>query len=115
MTFWQTVGRGLRLRCPRCGEGRLFKGLFAMNEVCSSCRLDFTREQGYYIGAMYINYGVTTAILLGVSLPLLGKYPLSAILWSLAGFCLLFPIWFFRYSRSLWLGIDLYIITKIPK
>ena len=83
MTFWETVGRGLRLRCPRCGEGKLFKGLFAMADACSSCGLDFQREQGYYIGAMYINYGMTTLILLGVSLPLIGKYPLASILWPL--------------------------------
>lgn len=115
MTFGQTVGRGLRLRCPRCGEGRLFTRFFTMADACSSCGLDFKREQGYYIGAMYINYGVTAAVLLGVSLPLIGKVPLPNILWPLAAFCLLFPIWFFRYSRSLWLAIDLYIITKIPK
>ena len=115
MRFWQIVGRGLRLRCPRCGEGRLFTRLFTMPDACASCGLDFKREQGYYIGAMYINYGATTAILLGVSLPLIGKYPLPNILIPLSIFCLLFPIWFFRYSRSLWLAIDLYIITKIPK
>ncbi|HLY11885.1 MAG TPA: DUF983 domain-containing protein [Planctomycetota bacterium] len=115
MTFWQTVGRGLRLRCPRCGQGKLFKGLFAMADACSSCGLDFRREQGYYIGAMYINYGATAVILLGVSLPLIGKYPLPTILWPLGLFCSIFPIWFFRYSRSLWLALDLYIITKIPK
>jgi uncharacterized protein (DUF983 family) len=115
MTFWRSVGRGLRLRCPRCGEGKLFSGYFSMPDACPSCALDFRREQGYYIGAMYINYGVTAAILLGVSLPLIGKYPLPNILWPLGLFCLVFPIWFFRYSRSLWLAIDLYIVAKIPK
>jgi hypothetical protein len=58
---------------------------------------------------------MTTLILLGISLPLIGKYPLPNILWPLGLFCTIFPIWFFRYSRSLWLAIDLYIITKIPK
>ncbi len=115
MTFWQIVGRGLRLRCPRCGEGRVFTRFFTMPDACASCGLDFKREQGYYIGAMYINYGVTTVILLGVSLPLIGRFPLPQILWPLGLFCTLFPVWFFRYSRSLWLAIDLYIITKIPK
>ena len=115
MRFWQTVGRGLRLRCPRCGEGKLFKGVFAMNDACPSCGLDFKREQGYYIGAMYVNYGATTAVLLGVSLPLIDKYPLPNILWPLGVFCTIFPIWFFRYSRSLWLAMDLYIISHVTK
>jgi uncharacterized protein (DUF983 family) len=115
VTFWQAMGRGLRLRCPRCGVGKLFTGFFTMPDACPSCGLDFRREQGYYIGAMYINYGVTAAVLLGVSLPLIGKYPLPRILWPLGIFCLIFPVCFFRYSRSLWLAIDLFIIAKIPK
>ncbi len=115
LTFWRTIGRGLRLRCPKCGEGKLFTGFFSMPPACSSCGLDFRREQGYYIGAMYINYGVTTAILLGAALPLVGKIPLPQLLWPLGIFCTIFPLWFFRYSRSLWLGIDLYIVSNIPK
>jgi hypothetical protein len=27
-------------------------------------------------------------------------------------FCLLFPLWFFRYARSLWLGLDYYFDPK---
>ena len=32
---------GLRGRCPRCGEGKLFKGYVAMPERCSNCNLDY--------------------------------------------------------------------------
>ena len=28
--------------------------------------------------------------------------------WIVAAFALLFPIWFFRYARSLWMGFDHY-------
>jgi len=115
LTFWRTMGRSLRLRCPACGEGRLFTGFFTMTGACSGCGLDFRREQGYYVGAMYINYGVTTTILLGVALPLVGSVPFPRLLPPLGIFCLVFPLWFFRYSRSLWLGIDLYIVSNIPK
>ncbi|MBL8703062.1 MAG: DUF983 domain-containing protein [Alphaproteobacteria bacterium] len=31
---------GLRCRCPRCGEGRLFEGVLTVRERCSSCGLD---------------------------------------------------------------------------
>ncbi len=115
MKFWTVVGRGLRHRCPKCGEGRLFRRLLAMNDACSGCGLDFKREQGYYIGAMYINYGVTTAVLLAVALPLIDKVPMAHLLWPLAVFSIIFPIWFFRYSRSLWLAVDLYIISHITR
>ena len=114
MTFWRTVGRALRLRCPNCGEGRLFRGFFSMEPSCRSCALDFLREQGYYVGAMYINYGVTAAVELSVGIPLAGRIPLATLSWPLGAFAILFPLWFFRYSRSLWLGIDLYITSRIP-
>ncbi len=32
---------GLRGRCPRCGEGKLFDGFVAMPERCSNCGLDY--------------------------------------------------------------------------
>ncbi|HYC18232.1 MAG TPA: DUF983 domain-containing protein [Pseudolabrys sp.] len=35
------IGRGLRGRCPRCGEGRLFKGFLALRPACEHCGLDY--------------------------------------------------------------------------
>lgn len=32
---------GLRGRCPRCGEGRLFSGFLNLSPRCSACGLDF--------------------------------------------------------------------------
>jgi len=32
---------GLRGRCPRCGEGRLFKGFLALQPSCANCGLDY--------------------------------------------------------------------------
>lgn len=36
------VKAGLSGRCPRCGEGRLFKGFLAVGERCGNCRLDYS-------------------------------------------------------------------------
>jgi uncharacterized protein (DUF983 family) len=33
---------GLLCRCPRCGEGKLFRAYLKVDEACSSCGLDFT-------------------------------------------------------------------------
>ena len=115
MTFWRTVGRCLRLRCPQCGVGRLFRGFFSMSPSCSSCGLDFRREQGYYVGAMYINYGVTAAVELSVGIPLADRIPMATLTWPLAAFALIFPLLFFRHSRSLWLGMDLYFTSLAPR
>ena len=42
--FWAPVDPvkvGLAGRCPRCGEGRLFKGFLAVGDRCHNCRLDY--------------------------------------------------------------------------
>jgi uncharacterized protein (DUF983 family) len=35
------VSRGLRGRCPRCGEGKLFQGFLNLRGKCDSCGLDY--------------------------------------------------------------------------
>jgi uncharacterized protein (DUF983 family) len=33
----QTILRGLKLRCPQCGEGKLFHGYISQHKACSAC------------------------------------------------------------------------------
>jgi uncharacterized protein (DUF983 family) len=35
------IGRGLRGRCPRCGQGRLFQGFLTLRPACESCGLNY--------------------------------------------------------------------------
>ena len=35
------VSTGLRGRCPRCGEGRLFSGVLTVAPSCEACGLDY--------------------------------------------------------------------------
>jgi uncharacterized protein (DUF983 family) len=39
---WAAVKRGLRGRCPRCGQGKLFRAFLKVDDHCSVCGLDFT-------------------------------------------------------------------------
>jgi len=36
----EPIGAGLRGRCPRCGEGRLFRGFLGVARRCGVCGLD---------------------------------------------------------------------------
>lgn len=36
------IGHGLRGRCPRCGEGRLFQGFLSLRPTCERCGLDYS-------------------------------------------------------------------------
>lgn len=104
--FWRSV----RLRCPSCGEGRIFGNWFRLRPSCSNCGLPFEREAGFYLGSIYVNYGLT-AILVTIgyfALYFSAVVSPDAALWICFAFCLLFPLWFFRYARSLWLGMDYY-------
>jgi uncharacterized protein (DUF983 family) len=40
--FWTALKRGLHGRCPRCGEGKLFRAFLKVDDHCSVCELDFT-------------------------------------------------------------------------
>ncbi len=99
----------LRLRCPRCLEGKVFSGSFAMNDPCPKCGLIFQREEGYFLGAMYVSYFLSSAVLL----PL---YFVGRLLWpELDSFLLvgLITVLYlpavptvFRYSRVVWMYVD---------
>lgn len=44
---WPTVSplmAALRCRCPRCGEGKVFKGLLQVAPSCANCDLDLGGE-----------------------------------------------------------------------
>lgn len=110
LPFWRTVGRSCRLRCPRCGRGGLFNGWFRMKPHCEACGLDFWQEPGFYLGSIYFNYGLTALVITLTYFALYFGSTLSneTVLAGLSAYCILFPLWFFRYARSLWLGFDQY-------
>ena len=75
---------------------------------CTVCNLKFEREQGYFIGAMYLNYGATVflafpgyfAFEIFTSIPFMVNFGI----WG--GVSAIFPVFFYRYSKSLWLNFD---------
>ena len=108
MGFKQQLYRAIRLRCPVCGDGKLFRGFFAMHENCPECHLKFEREPGFFLGAIYFNYGITAVLttvgygVLRFGTTLTSKQVLTITL----AVAILFPIWLFRCARSWWLGFD---------
>jgi uncharacterized protein (DUF983 family) len=40
--LWLSMKRGFRGRCPRCGEGKLFRAFLKVANECGVCGLDFT-------------------------------------------------------------------------
>ncbi|ADB17584.1 hypothetical protein Psta_2919 [Pirellula staleyi DSM 6068] len=108
MRFWKLFRRAMMLRCPVCGIGGLFKGLLAMHDSCSHCGTKFEREPGFFLGSIYINYGLT-ALITAIAYPVLlfgGYVKEQPLLWSMLVFVVIFPLFLHRHARSLWLGFD---------
>ena len=65
--------RGLRRRCPRCGEGALFQRFLKTHERCSECNLLYQRDYGDTLGFMIITDRIP--ILFGIAFLYFGLHP----------------------------------------
>lgn len=104
----------LNNKCPKCHKGDFFinknpysKNFIKMHDKCANCNENFTKEVGFYYGAMYVSYGVN--IILGIGLFLLMvlvfKTGLLMYLFTFFGIVLvLFPV-IMRISRLIYINI----------
>jgi len=84
---WQAMKRGFRGRCPRCGQGKLFRAFLKTADACSNCGQDFSAHRaddlpaylvivlvGHVVvpTALYIetNFSPPVALQLAIYLPL---------------------------------------------
>ena len=100
-------------RCPRCRSGKIFRGspfvgFPKMNERCPACQLRFEREAGYFLGAMYISYGLALVIItvLATGFWLITKWWITDdVIWAVVLFLPLAPAITY-FSRVLWIYFD---------
>ncbi len=102
------LGRALRLRCPVCGQGRIFRSGLGMYERCPRCGWRYEREEGYFTGATAINLVVSELVVAAAVIPLaIAQAPLALVIPLGVTVPVLLPILGFRHSRSLWMALDL--------
>lgn len=99
------------LKCPKCLRASMFKpvktfgDLFEMHDNCPNCEQKFELEIGFYWGAMYVAYGISSALCF-VAFVLAfwgfgwGEYQAFAFLTIVV---LLAMPYTFRLSRAIWL------------
>jgi uncharacterized protein (DUF983 family) len=119
LTAARHLGRAVRLRCPRCGRGRVCDGWFGVRPHCAACRFRFDRgEPGYFIGAMLLNLIaaelVFAAGLVAVLVATWPDPPWDAMLYAGVPLMVLVPIAFFPFSRAIWIACDLAIRPSEP-
>ncbi|MDI1355525.1 MAG: DUF983 domain-containing protein [bacterium] len=101
-------------KCPHCGKGHVFEKkseVFqfpVMRKSCEICDFKFDREPGYFIGAMYISYGL--AVLQGlitflICFFLFPSLPTIALPLLIASVILLFSVKNYKLSRIIYIHI----------
>ncbi len=103
--YWRLVlWRGLKLRCPVCGQGKLFRSYFVMSERCDRCGVGFHREHGQWVGSLDINtLLVALVLMIGVGFGPLWSIRTSLLVWGTAA--VVVPLLTFRYSKGVWTAI----------
>jgi uncharacterized protein (DUF983 family) len=108
LLFW----RALRLRCPNCGGGPIFRSWFGMRPYCPSCGLPLERgEEGYQVGSYMFNIVAAELIFvllfLGVVVITWPSPPWRLLQYGGIALMILAPILFYPFSKTLFLAFDL--------
>jgi uncharacterized protein (DUF983 family) len=106
--FW----RALRLRCPNCGQGRLFTSWLRMRERCPVCGLKLERgEEGYQVGSYMFNIVaaelVFAAVFVGAVVLTWPAPPWKVLEYGGIALMVIAPLVFFPFSKTLFLAFDL--------
>jgi uncharacterized protein (DUF983 family) len=109
--FLLLLRRGLRQRCPVCGRGKIFSGIFKTYERCPVCGFAFEREPGYYTGAMAVNLVVSELLIAIIAVPLAASQavPVTTLIVLGCTMPVLLPLLFYRPTKSLWMSFDHFI------
>jgi uncharacterized protein (DUF983 family) len=105
------AGRAVRLRCPQCGGGKIFRSPLVLKAACPTCGLALDRgESDYFLGAYLLNL-VAVELLFAAALAVVVMVTWPDPPWNLiqyggatlmvAGAVLCYP-----FAKVLWLGID---------
>lgn len=105
----------LHFKCPQCHDGYFFKSnaynFKTVGELythCSNCNLKFSKEPGFYFGAMYVSYAIGIAIFVAtyaVNWILVLEASMLQIL-LFVGMCLLVGTpYLFHLSKIIWANL----------
>lgn len=108
-TGFQKCKALLLQRCPNCCQGPIYERGMNMHARCPVCNILYEREPGYFLGALYISYGMASILLmlaLWVSHLLLPTVDLGWLVLVCAVFFIPFVPAVTRYSRVIWMFFD---------
>ncbi|MGH2550535.1 MAG: DUF983 domain-containing protein [Thermomicrobiales bacterium] len=115
--FRALISRAFRRVCPYCGQSKLFKRWFNMNDQCPHCGVIYNREDGYFLGAFAMNLVIAEFLGMGAVVVLLLRSDLSLIQQEVIaiGVAVLLPVLFYPFSRTLWMALDLFFDKDLTR
>lgn len=99
-------------RCPKCHETKMFKGpvtqgIYNMHDKCAHCGQEYELETGFFWGAMYVGYGLSSAVMLGSFALGFWVFDFTLTQCYILAISLLLLSWpqIARLARSIWINI----------
>ena len=91
-------------RCPNCGTGRLFTGLYKVREKCETCEVRFERDSGSWLGAMVVAYALAVLAVVIVAAATIVKWGLyPGLEWVLVGTGVVSVLALYRPVKGFWI------------
>jgi uncharacterized protein (DUF983 family) len=101
------IGRGLKGRCPRCGNGKLFRGFLTPAPRCESCGLDYSfadAGDGPAVFVILIAGFIVVGAALLVEIAYEPPYWVHALLWI--PLILITTLWPLRAMKGLMIALQ---------
>jgi len=99
---------GVRLRCPSCEKGRMFRHLFQIEPQCEVCAVKFERLDGESIGGMVITMAIVPPLSIAGYFVTIAFFDiafwLNVSIWI--GFIIVACTWIYRHSRAAWVAVS---------
>lgn len=105
------------LKCPYCREGKFYrshpydlKNAGETLDACPACRRSYSVEYGFYMGAMYLSYGMSVMVGFAAYLLTVWLFPSLSIGWQIVvvgGATLLAAPLVYAYSKVMYGNIFL--------
>ena len=85
-----------------------------MAERCPRCGMRFEREEGFFLGAYVVNFGVTEGLLLVLLMTYVlvqanaaDGVPVLPVVLAAVAAAVLMPLAFYPLSRTIWVAVEL--------
>ena len=106
----------LKFKCPRCHKGEFlesrnvynFKKAGNIRKKCDFCALKYSREPGFYFGAMFVSYALGVALFVTIWIATVIIYPgysAELLLEIIIGAMIILGPYLYALSKIIWANL----------